>query len=154
MKSLVLAGLISLAMLPLAPCQTAVPETTNPLSRKSGSVIERYRAALTQRDSAALGRIWADDYTFINGSGALLTKAQRLANLKSGSTALDSINEEEDIKVRVYGGDTAVAISRVTIKGQYSGQQATGEYRSSHIWTKTSSGWQLVCNQLTPIAKR
>ena len=107
---------------------------------------------LTKRDAAALERIWADDYTFINGKGAVLTKAQRLENLKSCSTTLDSINEEEEIKVRVYGGDTAVAISRVTIKGQYSGKESSGQYRSSHTWARTPSGWQLVCNQLTPVA--
>jgi ketosteroid isomerase-like protein len=151
MKSLMFAGLIIFAVLPLSPCQTPSPGDNKSAEQEVRRVIEQYRIALMQRDSAALERIWADDYTFINASGALLTKAQRLANLKSGSTTLDSINEEEDIKVRVYGGDSAVAISRVTIKGQYSGQQATGQYRSSHIWTKTSSGWQLVCNQLTPV---
>jgi ketosteroid isomerase-like protein len=109
------------------------------------------RQTLTRRDAVALEKIWADDYTFINGKGDVLTKAQRLENLKSGSTALDSINEEEEIKVRVYGGDTAVAISRVTIRGQYSGKQWNGQFRSSHTWARTPSGWQLVCNQITPV---
>ena len=49
-------------------------------------MIEQYRTALTKKDTAALERIWADDYTFINASGAVLTKAERLANLKSGAT--------------------------------------------------------------------
>jgi hypothetical protein len=82
----------------------------------------------------------------------VLTKAQRLENLKSGSTTLDSINEEEEIKVRVYGADNAVAISRVTIKGPYSGKESSGQYRSSHTWARTTSGWQLVCNQLTRLS--
>jgi uncharacterized protein (TIGR02246 family) len=154
MKSLLLVALISLAALPLAPGQTPSSGDNKTAEQEVRAVIEQYRTALTKRDAAALERIWADDYTFINATGAVLTKAQRLANLKSGSTTLDSINEEGDIKVRVYGGDMAVAISRVTIKGQYSGRQASGEYQSSHIWAKTSSGWQLVCNQLTPVASR
>ena len=148
MKSLILASLISLALQPFAPGQTGDNKTAEQEVR---AVIEQYRTALTKRDVATLERIWADDYTFINAKGAVLTKAERLANLKSGSTTLDSINEEGDIKVRVYGGDMAVAISHVTIKGQYSGKAASGQYRSSHTWTKTPSGWQLVCNQLTPI---
>jgi hypothetical protein len=55
---------------------------------------------------------------FVNASGEVLTKAQRLANVKSGATTLESINEEENITVRVYQ-NSAVAMSRVTIKGQY-----------------------------------
>jgi len=53
--------------------------------------------------------------------------------------------------VRVYG-NVAVATSRVTIKGQYSGKQASGQYRSINVWVKGAAGWQLVANQLTPVA--
>ncbi len=113
--------------------------------------IEKYRTALLQHDAATLERIWADDYTFTNGAGETHSKAERLANLKSGATSLDSISEEEDMKVRVYG-NAAVATSRVTIKGQYSGKQTSGQYRSIHVWVKGTAGWQLVANQLTRVA--
>ena len=90
-------------------------------------MIEKYRSALLQRDIPALEKIWADDYVFVNASGDVLTKAQRLANAKSGATTLDSIKEEESITVRVYQ-NSAVATSRVTIKGRYSGQPTSGQY--------------------------
>ena len=67
------------------------------------------------------------------------------------ATSLDSISEEEDMKVRVYG-NVAVATSRVTIKGQYSGKQTSGQYRSIHVWVKGAAGWRLVANQITPVA--
>jgi hypothetical protein len=79
--------------------------------------IEKYKTALLRRDVAALGKIWADDYVFVNASGDVLTKEQRLANVKSGATALDSINEDENLTVRVYQ-NSAVTTSRVTIKGR------------------------------------
>jgi ketosteroid isomerase-like protein len=116
-------------------------------------IIEKYRAALLQRDIPALEKIWTDDYVFVNAAGEVLTKAQRLANLKSGATTLDSINEEENITVRVYQ-NSAVASSRVTIKGQYSGQPTSGQYRSTHIWVKGPIGWQLVSNQLTALTTK
>ena len=115
--------------------------------------IEKYRTALLKRDTAALEKIWADDYIFVNASGEVLTKAQRLANAKSGATTLDSINEEENITVRVYQ-NSAVATSRVTIKGQYAGQPTNGQYRSTHVWVKGTAGWQLVSNQLTTLAPK
>ena len=115
--------------------------------------IEKYRAALLRRDIPALEQIWADDYFFVNASGEMLTKAQRLANIKSGATTLESINEEEELKVRIHQ-NTAVATSRVTIKGQYSGQPTSGQYRSIHIWVRGPTGWQLVANQLTASAPK
>jgi len=116
-------------------------------------MIQKYRSALLQRDIPMLEKIWADDYVFVNASGEVLTKAQRLSNLKSGATSLDSINEEENITVRVYQ-NSAVVTSRVTLKGQYSGKQISGQYRSTLVWVKGPAGWQLVSNQLTALATR
>jgi ketosteroid isomerase-like protein len=112
--------------------------------------LEKYRTALMQRDAAALKQIWADDYTFINGAGEILTKDQRLANLDSGATSLDTITIGGDLKVRVYG-DAAVSTSRATLKGQYSGKPVSGDYQSMLVWVKKPAGWQLVANQVTPI---
>ena len=114
-------------------------------------MIEQYRTALMKGDTAALERIWADDYTFINASGAVLTKAERLANQTSGATKLGTIEMQPDMKIRVYGGDVAVAINRVTLKGQYSGKATSGQFQSSIVFAKMPTGWQLICNQITPV---
>src|SRR5204862_3440034 len=130
---------------------TTQQESKNSKTEKEvRQMIGKYRTALLQRDIATLEKIWADDYVFVNASGDVLTKAQRLANAKSGATTLDSIREEENITVRVYQ-NSAVATSRVTIKGHYSGQPTSGQYRSTHVWVKGAEGWQLVSNQLTAL---
>ena len=146
---------ISMALLSIAVGQPATPqESENSKSEQEvRQTIEKYRTALLQRDVAALEKIWADDYVFVNATGDVLTKAQRLANAKSGATKLDSINEEEKITVRVYQ-NSAVATSRVTIKGKYSGQSTSGQYRSTHVWVKGPEGWQLVANQLTALQRK
>src|SRR6266478_9323105 len=64
-------------------------EATN--EQEVRQMIQKYRSALLQRDIPMLEKIWADDYVFVNASGEVLTKAQRLSNLKSGATSLDSI---------------------------------------------------------------
>jgi len=66
-------------------------------------MIGQYRTALMKGDTAALERIWADDYTFINASGVVVTKAERLANLKSGATNLDTIEMDPNMKIRALG---------------------------------------------------
>ncbi len=152
MKPLLLAGLISFVALPLALTQTPSSADNKTAEQEVRAAIEQYRTALVKRDTAALERIWADDYTFINASGTVLTKAERLANAKSGATNLGTIESDPNMKIRVYGGDVAIAISRVTIKGQYSGKATSGQFQSSIVFAKTPSGWQLVCNQITPVA--
>jgi ketosteroid isomerase-like protein len=139
------------ALLSFAFGQTQHHESTDSKSEQEvRQMIEKYRAAFLRRDIPTLEKIWADDYVFVNAFGEVLTKAQRLANLKSGGTTLESINQEEKPTVRVYQ-NSAVATSRVTLKGQYSGQPVSGQYRSTHVWVKGPAGWQLVSNQLTAL---
>ena len=146
---------ITMALLSFAFGQSATQQEsqTGKSEQEVRQIIEKYRTALLKRDASALEKIWADDYVFVTAAGDVLTKAQRLENVKSGATTLDSINEEENITVRVYQ-NSAVATSRVTIKGQYSGQPTSGQYRSTHVWVKGPAGWQLVSNQLTTLAPK
>src|SRR5437764_3420988 len=135
-----LAGLISLVALPLALTQAPSSADNKAAEQEVRAAIEQYRTALMKRDTAALERIWADDYTFINASGTVLTKAERLANAKSGATNLGTIESDPNMKIRVYGGDVAIAISRVTIKGQYSGKATSGHFQTSIIFAKKPTG--------------
>jgi ketosteroid isomerase-like protein len=151
MKHPLVVSLISLAVASFGFAQTPAPADNKAAEQEVRAAIEQYRTALMKGDTAALERIWADDYTFINASGAVLTKAERLANQKSGATKLGTIESDPDMKIRVYGGDVAVAISRVTIKGKYSGKATSGQFQSSIVFVKMPSGWQLVCNQITPV---
>jgi ketosteroid isomerase-like protein len=145
----------SLALLSFAFVQSAISQESANREREQEvrQMIEKYRTALLQRDMPALEKIWADDYVFVNATGDVLTKAQRLENIKSGATALESIKEEGDVAVRVYE-NSAVVTSRVTIKGQYSGQAVSGQYRSTVVCVKGSAGWQVVSNQLTALTPK
>ena len=146
---------VNMALLSFAFGQspTAQQPANSTSEQEVRQMIEKYRTAILQRDIATLEKIWADDYVFVNAAGDVLTKTERLANIKSGATTLDSINQKENITVRVYQ-NSAVATSRVTLKGQYSGQPVRGEYRSTLVWVKGPAGWQLVSNQLTALATK
>src|SRR5687767_840595 len=54
-------------------------------------VMEQHRQGLLKKDIATLDRIWADDFVFINPNGQMFSKAQRLANVKTGSTSFKSL---------------------------------------------------------------
>jgi len=153
MKRIILYVAITVALLSPVFGQAQQESTNSTAEQEVRQMIEKYRAAILKRDIPTLEQIWADDYVFVNAAGDVLTKAQRLANIKSGATSLDSIDEKENITVRVYQ-NSAIATSCVTIKGQYSGQPTSGQYRSTHVWVKGPAGWQLVSNQLTPLPRK
>jgi uncharacterized protein (TIGR02246 family) len=111
---------------------------------------DQYIAALKSKDTATLQRIWSDDLTFITLRGDVQTKAQRLADIQSGANRFDSL-ETTDRTVRVYG-DTAVMTSLTTLKGQYGGQEASGQFRVTNVFVRRDGGWQIVSLQMTPIA--
>jgi len=144
---------IALVSFAIGQSPTAQQPANSTSEQEVRQMIEKYRTAILQRDIATLEKIWADDYVFVNAVGDVLAKTERLANIKSGATALESINEKENISVRVYQ-NSAVATSRVMIKGKYSGQPTGGQYRSTHVWVKGPEGWQLVANQLTPLPRK
>ena len=111
---------------------------------------DQYIAALKSKDTATLQRIWSDDLTFITLRGDVQTKAQRLADIQSGANRFDSL-ETTDRTVRVYG-DTAVMTSLTTLKGQYGGQEASGQFRVTNVFVRRGGAWQIVSLQMTPIA--
>ena len=116
--------------------------------------IRRYDEALRRSDTAAVARVWAAEYTFINPRGELLTRADRLANLRAGRTAFDSLapvlTEE---RIRTYGDKDVVAVhtTLLSIGGRYSGRTERGQYRATAIWVRRDGRWQQVASQLTPV---
>ena len=116
------------------------------------SALTAYRQALVRKDLATLDKIWTGDYTFIDSHGRVLTKADRLADLRSSATSLDKIQHEETPRVRVHG-DIGIITSTVTLVGRYGGKEVSGQFRSTHIWVFADGRWQLLMNQLTAIAK-
>jgi ketosteroid isomerase-like protein len=142
MKRIALAALLILSALPLL---AASPDDT-----ELRAALTNYRQALVKKDFAVLEKIWTDDYTFIDAHGHLRTKAERLADLHSAATSLDSIRHEEQPVVHLHG-DIGIVMSTVTLVGRYGGKEVSGEFRSTHIWAHRDGRWQLLMNQLTAI---
>ncbi|MBM2840119.1 MAG: hypothetical protein HW412_647 [Bacteroidetes bacterium] len=107
-------------------------------------------AALGRNDAAALDRIYADDYTLVNESGELTTKAPRLAAIKSGELKFESVGFDE-LNVRVYG-NAAVATYHATNKFQFKGQDMGGQIRVTVTLVKMKGRWQVVAAHVTRIA--
>jgi len=110
-----------------------------------------YAQALTKHDVEALNEIWSIDYTFVNPRGELLSKAQRIANIKSGTTEFQTMSPQKD-RLHVHG-NFAVEVGRIVVEGEYSGHESSGEYRYTTVWIKIQKRWRMLANQITLIAK-
>ena len=115
--------------------------------------IRRYDDALRRADVAAVGRFFAPEYTFVNARGERLTRADRLSNLRTGRTAVDSVaHAPQEEQIRPYG-NIVVYTTLLTLGGKYSGQAQRGQFRALVVWVRREGRWQQVASQLTAVAR-
>jgi len=134
--------------------QEPTPAVAAKATAEVRDAIRRYDAALLKADAAAAEQFWATEYFFVNPRGERLTRADRLANLRSGRTAVDSVvHAPQEEQFRAYGnGDIVVYTALLTLGARYSGQAAQGKYRAMVVWVRRDGRWQQAASQLTPIA--
>jgi ketosteroid isomerase-like protein len=130
---------------PLWPCAVFIITTAAP----SPSAWTSH--AIVASDVAALLALTTEDYTFVNPQGALVTRAGRAANLASGNTNLDAIDDEREITVRMLG-DAAVVHNLATLRGRYNGVPINTDLRGTFVWVRRNGSWRLLTNQVTEVA--
>lgn len=104
-----------------------------------------------EKDTQTLGRIVADDWVGIDYLGHAVTKAQAIANLKSGAASIQSIQLGE-MKVRVLG-DTAIVTGSDTEKSMYKGKDSSGKYVWTDIFVNRNGRWQAAASHSTKLEK-
>jgi ketosteroid isomerase-like protein len=108
-------------------------------------------AAYIHRDTAALDRILADEYTFINDdAGGVVNKKQILDSFGSGGDREITSYIRQDDHVRWYG-DVAVLTYRYHSNETYKGRDAGGDFRVTRIFVKRDGRWQMVGGQETKV---
>lgn len=112
-------------------------------------IMEELASELAKNDADAASKHYADDYQLVGPSGSVQTKAERLADMKSGASKFESFSYN-DIKVRTYG-DMAIAITTVKLKGTVAGRPAPPEARATLVFRKMGDTWKVVSGQATPI---
>ena len=148
-------------LLMLAACLAFGQEAavTNTKDSHTNSAVEQevqrlhreYAHAQLTNNIGMLERIWADDHIFTNTFGIVQTKADRLADAKSGTRKIIEM-EGADLKVSVYG-NTAVVTGRGSIKMQLRGQELSFQARGIDVYVKKNGRWQVVASQATRIAQ-
>jgi ketosteroid isomerase-like protein len=115
-------------------------------------VDEERNQALQKGDVATLDRIYSDDVVYANASGALLTKAQHLAELKARTLNFRSFVHEK-VQVTVHG-DTGVltGISKSVV--EYQGSVSSSNRRFLNVFNKRDGHWLVVAHFETNISEQ
>ena len=105
--------------------------------------------AIERREKKTLESLYAADFTHTQASGQVDDKSKRIAALISGDMTIESANVDE-INIRFYGKQTAIAIGQSTIKNK----DETIKYRWTLVYVKPDKKWQIAASQATRIAEK
>ncbi len=146
MKRIFALVLLIVASALLADAQTRKPYRNDKVERELKELVRLWDAADVNRDTAALDRLLADEFT-LSGTA----KSAYLAFIKAPTTVIESA-VSDNFDVRVYK-DMAVLIARDTIKLQKNGAAVTEVYRYIDVWVKRGGRWQCVATESYQIKK-
>ena len=148
MKPLFVVSLIAFSVLPFfgqAQADTAsVQQTLMQMERDWGQ-------AAAKNDTAAVDKFVADDWVGIDFEGKSITKAEGMADMKSGASTTQSY-EIGPMKVRELG-NTAVVTGSDTEKSTYKGKDSSGKYVWTDVWVMRDGRWQAVASQSVKVGK-
>ena len=148
MKPLCAAGLLAALVLPVF----GVARADAPSVEQNLMQMERdWTQAGLKKDAASLDKIIADDWVAIGFDGKTVTKAEVMADLKSGASATQSV-ELGTMKVRVFG-NTAVVTGSDTEKSTYNGKDSSGKYVWTDVFVMRQGRWQAAASQSTKVEK-
>jgi ketosteroid isomerase-like protein len=109
------------------------------------AALTRLETAIASNDVAALDALYTDDYSFVTPTGEILTKEQRLAGFRDGSTKLESFRFDYE-RIRMYG-QSAIVNADAIVKGTERGRDNSGMYAATIMFVETPSGWRVTSGQ-------
>ena len=104
----------------------------------------KWDAANLKGDAATLGTIFADNFISTDGEGKVQTKAEVLAEVKSGDIKYQT-SRAEDMKVFLYG-DTGIVSGRWTAKFVEKGKNVDIVDRFTDTWVRQNGQWRCVAS--------
>jgi ketosteroid isomerase-like protein len=102
----------------------------------------RIGRAIAEGNVAVVEELLAEEFVGTTPEGAVLTKKEVVLTLFSPAYDID-VFENTDIDVRVHG-NAAVVVARGVVRGRYHGQDASGQFRYTRVWTRKEGRWLAV----------
>jgi hypothetical protein len=153
MRTLLFAFLMTVSLVRPTKAQANTPKqvATNAEEREVLKTENELEHALEVGDTGVLDRVYSDDFSYTNASGELLSKAQLLADLRTGNHKVSSVSHQ-DLRLHTYGR-TVVMTGISTSTFRYKGIVTSGPRRFTNVYVKQNDQWKLVVHSVTDIAK-
>lgn len=104
----------------------------------------QWRKAQLSGDTKTMANLLDDDYIGISANGLIQTKDETIAQRRAGTMNISKLTFS-DVKVRIFnGGSTAVVTSKAELTGTNGGQDISGRYRYTRVYTRKLGAWKIV----------
>ena len=153
MRRILLLSLLAVAMVGLARAQaTGKGKADTEIEEEVLKVEHEKDQAMQKGDVATLDRIYADDLIFVNPRGQVLSKAQRLADVRPGN--LDYVNfKRSDYTLHVYGNTVVLTgISRSLV--HYHGELIRTPRQFMQVYVKEGGQWRMVAHHANFVSEQ
>src|SRR5689334_6263642 len=117
----------------------------NETEAQLNEIEQRLVNAWLTRDWQTVDALLDDEWVVTDPRGRVLTKAQVIAEAKSGDRQIDS-GCVDDINVRRFG-DAAVVTGRTTATGAYRGNVVSVKLRFTDVFIQRGDRWRAVASQ-------
>ena len=111
---------------------------------------ERLAKAWVEGDRAFIEQILADDWSVIDLTGRVLSKAEVLEEAFSANDRKVSSMQIDDVNVRSFG-EWAIVTGRTRAAGEYQGEAVEVTLRFTDVFANRNGNWQAVASQATLI---
>jgi hypothetical protein len=108
--------------------------------------------AFLDANPAALERVLTADFTLTLSNGGVSTRADEINELRSGKVHYD-VFENDDMKARFYGDNTAVVLGKTRVKGTAEGKPFDRVVQFMDTLIKRDGRWQLAAGHVSQLEK-
>jgi ketosteroid isomerase-like protein len=143
MRRILSISLLALCLTGFARAQgTGKSQTDAEIEEQVLKVEHEKDQAMQKGDVATLDRIYGDKLIFVNPRGQILSKAQRLADVRPGN--LDYVNfKRGDYTLHVYG-NTVVLTGLSSSLVHYHGELVRTPRQFMQVYVKQDGQWRMV----------
>lgn len=107
----------------------------------------QYQEAVKRNDAETMGRILADDFVLVLGTGKTYTREDLLESARSRKIVYEQQDEDPGTQVVRVWNDTAVVTARLWLKGVREGEAFDRRLWFSDTYVRTPAGWRYVFGQ-------
>ncbi len=143
-----IAALVTLAVPPTPAAAAARAADEKALLKLENDLT----VAIRSRDLAVLEALLTEDWN-LNGPFGTQTRAQYVADLKSGAYKIESLSAPHDMKVRFFG-DVAIVTGASEEKSSWKGRDTSGNWVWMDVWVRRNGKWQAVASQSSLLAAK